>query len=391
MKFDKQLAIILVLVSMLLSAIGISYYFYSENQQIMEDNNKLVTIFVAKENIKKDSLITDKDIKQTVIARQFVLTKPLLKREIVNKYAKESIYKNEAFLKEKLSTQIEIQKAKTIDFKYNSYNMSMKLFQNPNYAVEPNDIIKIISVYPQVKGQETNDFAVQYVAKNIKILGFLTDGRETDKAIFKKKVKKLVKKKQVEEIIDVKADEVILDMKENVLIRLIDDYNKGQQLWMVKSKLEPETNIMDTQKVVEKIIEEKTLKSTKKLAKKYVPKKRSYPVKWYKPNSTTVKKTATISYANSAEGKVSKSANITNNFAECSKTDKLLQGTSNNIYLRKNPSYRAKIHKKVYKNYILPYKTRSLINPDWYVLCDDTYVNSKDVKEITYSEYKKLK
>lgn len=34
MKFDKQLAIILVLVSMLLSAIAVSFYFYNQKVEI---------------------------------------------------------------------------------------------------------------------------------------------------------------------------------------------------------------------------------------------------------------------------------------------------------------------------------------------------------------------
>lgn len=380
MKFDKQLAIILVLVSMLLSAIAVSFYFYNQKVEVEENNNKLVTIFVAKETIKKDTLITKDMLKPTSIARQYVLTKPLLEKEIIGKYVKETIYQNEAFLKEKLSTQLEIQKAMTLNFEYNSYNMSMRLFQNPNYAIHPNDIIKIISVYPKIKGKETNNFAVQYVAKNIKVLGFLTEGKEIDQPIYKKKIKKLVNKKQVEEIIDVKVDEVILDVKEKVLLRLIDDYNKGKQLWMVKSKYEDET-------VEEKPKENIKKKESVKTAKTKVAKKRTYPITWYNPEKSIITKTAVISYANSEE-KITKKADI-KEVNECSKTDNLLIGVSNNIYLRTDPSYRAKIYKKVYKNYILPYNSMSRINPDWYKLCDGSYVNKKDVKEISYKEIKK--
>ncbi len=67
----------------------------------------MVTIYVAEDNIQKDTQITEKQIKKTSIAKQFILTKPLLKKEIINKFAKETIYKNEAFLKEKLSLKIE--------------------------------------------------------------------------------------------------------------------------------------------------------------------------------------------------------------------------------------------------------------------------------------------
>lgn len=107
MKFNKQIAAILILLSMLLSAIAIAVYFYIEKQEVIESNNKMVTIYVAEDNIQKDTQITEKQIKKTSIAKQFILTKPLLKKEIINKFAKETIYKNEAFLKEKLSLKIE--------------------------------------------------------------------------------------------------------------------------------------------------------------------------------------------------------------------------------------------------------------------------------------------
>ncbi|WP_320035939.1 hypothetical protein [Halarcobacter sp.] len=382
MKFDKQLAVIIVLVSLLLTAIAISFYFYKEKEKVAQDNNRLVNVYVAKNTISKDTLINESHLKKTVIARQFVLTKPLLKQEILGKYAKETIYQNEAFLKEKLSNKIEIVEEKSLDFKYNSYNMSMKLFENPNFSLEPNDIIKIISVYQ--KGKDVNNYAVQYVAKNIKILGFLSEGVESEKALYKKKIKKLVKKQQVEEIINVKADEIILDIKEKVLLKLIDDYNKGKQLWMVKSKIEED----DEEKKEEK---PKKIVQKKKLVKPVSYRKPTYPIKWYTPKDKTLTKTATISYANNNDKKTVKKAKITEGYKdECSKTDKLLIGLSHNIYLRTKPSFRAKINNKIHKNYIMSYVSKSKIQPDWYILCDGTYVNKKDVRDISFSEYKKL-
>jgi hypothetical protein len=248
MKFDKQLAIILILLSMLLSAIAISVYFYNQSQETIKKNNQLVVIYVAKENIPKDTLIEKKHIVQTTIARQFLLTKPLLEKEIIGKFAKEPIYKNEAFLKEKLTEKIEKKKVnKDFNYKYNSYNMSLDLFQNPNYSLQPDDIIKIITVYPSSLNRENNDFQVQYIAKNIRVVGFMRDGYPSDKSIIKKKIKKIEKKQQVEEIVDIKADEIILDIKQDTLISLIEHYYKGKningkQLWMVKSKLEEESD-----------------------------------------------------------------------------------------------------------------------------------------------------
>lgn len=388
MKFDKQLAIILILVSMLLSAIAVSVYFYNQNQKVLKNNNQLVTIFVASKNINKNTLITDDYIKETTVTRQYLLTNPLLKKEILNKYAKETIYKNESFLKEKLIVKVEEKvEKKTMDYKYNSYNMSLKLFQNPNYSLQPNDIIKIISVFPTSLDKNSNKFKVQYVAKNIRVLGFLRDGYPSNKSIIKKKIKRLVKKKQVEEIIDIKADEIVLDVEQKVLLSLINNYNKGKQLWMVKSKMEEKTKVV-TKK--EKVKLKELFSSTPKRKKKYIP--RSYPVKWYRPKSSVSTKTATISYANNKDLIQTKKAKITSSFTkECSSKDKLLMVVSNKTYLKTHPSFRAKTHRTVYKNYILPYTGISKINSNWYVICDGSYVNSENVIVTDYDEYKKLK
>lgn len=39
--------------------------------------------------------------------------------------------------------------------------MEFKLFKNPNYSLEPNDIIKIISVYPE-DPKKTTQILTQY-------------------------------------------------------------------------------------------------------------------------------------------------------------------------------------------------------------------------------------
>lgn len=386
MKFDKQLAIILVLVSMLLSAVAISVYFYKQNQKMEKIKNKLVTIYVANKDIKKDQMIEAKDLKKTTIERKYVLTKALLKDEIINKYAKESIYKNEAFLKEKLKSKIEDSQEikEKMTFKYNSYNIRFDLFENPNYSIKPGDVLNIVSVYPRdPEKDKTNDYEVQYIAKNIVVLGFLRDGKESEKSIIKKKISRLEKKKKIEEIIDVKANEIILDVKAKTILALIDDFNKGKQLWMIKSKLGEEIQ----EEKIKKIAKKKKVKTKRTTRKVY-----SYPVKWYKPKDTVKTKTALITYSNDSSIKQKKEVKISTKFKEkCAQTNNLLIGTSYKILLKANASFRASTHRKVYKNYILPYTSKSRINSDWYMLCDGSYVNKKDVREISLSEVNKLR
>lgn len=385
MKFDKQLAIILVLVSMLLSAIAISFYFYNQNKKMEKIKNKIVTIYVAKKDLKKDDLIEEKDLKKTTIEKQYILTKPLLKDEIVGKYAKEPIYKNEAFLKVKLKTKVEDEtKTEDVTFKYNSYNMKFNLFENPNYSLKPGDIINIVSVYPgNPKEDKTNDYRVQYIAKNIKVIGFIRDGKESNKSIIKKKIEKLVKKKKVEEIVDVKAEEIVLDIKSKTILSLIDDFNKGKQVWMIKSKLGKEVE----EKEIKKIVKKKTSSRNKGTRKVY-----SYPIRWYKPKDTVKTKTALITYANDSRIKDKKEVKISTNFKKiCSQTNKLLIAKSYRVSLKASPSNRAKTHRKIKKNYIIPYTSKSKINSDWYRVCDGSYVNKQNVREITINEVNKLR
>ncbi|MEA3228944.1 MAG: SAF domain-containing protein, partial [Campylobacterota bacterium] len=148
MKFNKQIAIILVLTSLLLSALGAVYYFYTLNQNIITKNNQLRVVYVASKDIAKHKKIEKGDLKKVQIAKKFLLATPLLNKEIIGKYTKEKIYKNDIFRKEKIINKLSDDINNTIvePFKYNSYNIAFKMFKNPNYAIKKGDIIDIISV-----------------------------------------------------------------------------------------------------------------------------------------------------------------------------------------------------------------------------------------------------
>ena len=394
MKFNKQIAIILVLASLLLTSLGIAFYFWSSGEKIKQANNQLVTVFIAKGDIKKDTLITEQLITQTAIAKQYVLTKPLVKQEIIGKYAKEPIYKNEMFLKEKLVTSIvEENDSKILEYKYNTYNMKFNLFQNPNYAVQPDDWINIISVYSNSMNPDStsNDiYSVQYVAENIKILGFLNDGTPSQNSIQKKKVTKVVNKQKVEETIDVKATDLLLDIEPKILLKLIDDYNKGKQLWMVKVK-KPEIKKKEpaiTEKIT--LVEDEMIKIVD-LSKRKVYQKQNYPIKWYDPNGTSVTKSAMIEYIDDPEKSITAYAKINLDFEKaCSQRDKLLLVTASGANLRNGASIDSKVNNKVNKNYILPYNDNVGINKDWYQICDGSFVHKSTVKEVSFVEVLKL-
>jgi hypothetical protein len=375
MKFNKQIIIILILLSLLLSAIGGAYYFYIENQKTQKINNQVRAVFVASKDIKKDSKISTKDIKQINIAKKYILTTPLLKKEIIGKFASENIYKNDMFRKEKLVKDLVKDKniTRVKAYKFNSYNMNYSMFRNPNYSIKKGDIINIISVYPTINKRSNNSpNSVQYVANQIGVIGFLLNGKEVDESIKKVKVTKIVKKKKVTKTIEQKANEILLDIDSKVLLSLIDDYNRGDQLWMIK-----------THKKVKKVSKkkEKIKVITKKSINKIPKKKKSYPVKLYKPKDMVSSISATIHYGDEKEAAIIQKKVVKIDMQQqCNNSENYLIGISNKIYLRSGATFKHKIRKIVYRNYIIPYT--DTVDKSWFTTCDGLYVHKNEVKII---------
>ena len=381
MRFNKQIAVILVLSSLLISAIGAALFLYYENESTKKENAQQLTVYVAKKDIKKNSLIKEVDVVKTVIAKRYLLAKPLLKKEIINKFAKETIYKNEMFRKEKITNKVGVEKSIILPFKYNSYNISFKRFENPNYSLLKGDIINIVSVYPKSKDRNNMNYQTRYVAKQIKILGFLENGKIVEKAFRKirKKVKSKSKKnkKPKYELVKVFANEVVLDINDKLILSMTNDYNKGKQLWMVK------TNQVITPP---KKVEVKQIKAIKKTAKKTVKKiKRSYPYKMYRPKNISETRTAIIEYEDSSIPEVSQQVTIkTNRVNQCLANNQVLIGISDEVMVRSIASLKGRIKKVLYKNYIVPYKSK--INKYWYETCDGRFVHKYEAKEISFKK-----
>lgn len=370
MKFNKQTAIILVLASLLLSTLGAAFYFYNMHQTTLQNNNKKVKVYVAKDAIKKNKEITINDIKEHLITKQELLNKPLTQQEIIGKFAKVDILKNELFIKEKISDlPIETEEKEFLKHTNNSYNIAYRFFRNPNYTLIKGDLIDIVTSY-QKTVDKLPEFETQYVGKNIKVLGFIHDGQAIPKGVTKMKIIKEVNKELKEITEDVKADEIVLDIQDKTLLTLIDDFQKkGNQMWMIKSKSRVDKKTTPAPKKV-------TANETKKSVK------RSYPYKWYVPKTSVTNAKGTIEYANKP-GEISqtKQARIVYSYEnECSKRDRLLLGISNRVHLRSGMSFQNRILRRVYRNYIIPYKEK---NGSWYKTCDNNYVHSNEVTEIS--------
>jgi len=387
MEFNKQIAIMLALLSLLLSALGGAYYFYDQNQQTLKSNNQIRAVFIAAKDIKKNVIVKEEDIKQVNIAKKYILTTPLLKKEILGKVTKENIYKNDMFRKEKLSKKVDTGESDLMSYNNNSYNIDFGLFQNPNRSLIQGDYIKIVSVFPGSKDRGNLNFSVQYVVKDVKIIGFLEKGKSVRNAFrmanqeVRNKKGKVVGKK----VIPVYANELVLDIPSKILLSLIEDYNKGKQLWMVKTKAPK------LKKKIEKTVVEPKVVSTKRSKSGKKTKRRVYPVKWYVPRNINRTASGTIRYADIDKVAQSQKATIKMSYSQqCKEKEKLLIVISRNVNLRKTSSLSGKIKRVVYRNYLIPYKRK--ISQNWYEACDGTFVHKNEVAEISIKNVnKKLK
>jgi len=394
MRFNKQIAVILVLTSLLISAIGAALFLFYENENTKKANAQQLTVYIAKKDLKKDTLIKESDIIKTAIAKKYLLTKPLLKKEIINKFVSSQIYKNEMFRKEKLSSKIGPKVVKDLPFKYNSYNTAFKLFENPNYSLNKGDLINIVSVYPQSKDKKNMNYNVNYVAKQVQVLGFLERGKVVEKGFrkVKKKVKSKSKKKKTPtyELVDVFANEIVLDISDGTILAMISDYNKGKQLWMVKTNevIKPIEAVMPKPLIIPQKVAKKVIKpKIKKIARKRV--KKVYAYKMYLPKDTTKMQSAVIEYEDSAIANVTQKVNIkSTNIRECIAQDRVLIGMSREVMLRTIPSLKGRIKKILHRNYIIPYKSK--VDANWYEICDGRFVHKNETKPIAFKKAQDL-
>ena len=370
-------------------------FFFKKNQQTLKAKSELITIFIAKENIPKDTLLTIEHLAQTTIAKEYLLNPPLVKEEIIGKFTNENIYKHEIFLKQKLDTQIAKEEKKILDFIKSSYNMKFELFKNPNYALVQGEYINIISVYPEGipdnKGRYP-DFAVEYIANNIKVLGFIRDGRHESSSITKQTVKKIINKKSVEVIEEVKSDEVILDIDLDVLLKLTENYNKGNQLWMVKTAYnETKENELEHNNIQENDDEKEIVSNTSIQAP--APKIRSvvehdikHKYRLYSSDITVLTQSAAIDYANDLNKERTKIKNVeiaVDSNKICSQIkDKFIVGTANSFFIRSTPSKDSENKSLLYRNIIIPYVEKQ---EEWYKTCDGRYVHQSVVNEVDLS------
>ncbi len=198
-------------------------------------------------------------------------------------------------------------------------------------------------------------------------------------------------KKTVEEIEDVKSDEIILDIDLDVLLKLTQNYNKGNQLWMVKIAYDEtkENTTEQNNKEDAKAEVKAAAASAQTLTTKVNPpvdQSIKYKFRLYSSDVTVLTQSAAIDYANDVNKEKSKIKNVeiaVDSNKICSQIkDKFIVGNANSFYIRSEPSKDSKDKSLLYRNIIIPY-TEKL--EDWYKTCDGRYVHQSVVNEVDLS------
>ncbi len=256
---DTKLIVIVLLLFLLLVSIGGVYYFYDKNLSILKKQEEVVSVFVAKKKILPNTKITKKDLKAVKLQKVTVPFKVLIENEIVGKYATVPILKDEPIRPEKISKLVKKEDTNSTakKAKHDLYNISSKLFKNPNFMLKTGDLIDIVGVW-----HEDEKLIVKYIANSAEVYGFLFRGVLEENAL--KKVEKIIKdkktKKETKKTSYQYADELLIDTEEEIITAIIEAHNKGDQLWMVMSGAE------DKEKVIEDI--KKSIQKPKKVVKK---------------------------------------------------------------------------------------------------------------------------
>jgi len=229
-----QSLLIVTLLFLLLSSLGGIYFIKQKYDDAKRDSMQNVEIFVSDKNISVNHLILASDIKQIKLPKSAVNFRILTQQEIIGKYTKSIMYQNEPFIPEKLAVKTQNFSDSNLTSVNDKFNMRFSLFQNPNFNLKKGDRIDIIGVYKDSKDQTSNNYQVDYSAKNIKVLDFLRSGISQTTPVTKTEIPTDNQKdKNLPRFIF--AEELILDMNSAEITKTLALMNKNNQIWMVLS------------------------------------------------------------------------------------------------------------------------------------------------------------
>lgn len=240
-----------IMVGLVLFSSSVALLLYLKQSKHKEVSHNNIEVFVAAKNLKKGDLLNAASIKKAKLPKSYVSFTPLTDSEIISRYARVDIYKNEPIRQEKISARkpvetIKTAKAKTKQTKQivedkvqqmtkDTLSVSLSVFKNKNTLLQEGDYVDIASVIPS----KSNNFNTKYIALHVKIHSLTSNGNV---------VKQIITYNAKNQVI--RADTIVLVMSpkeiKNFLAlyyktqalnsnRVYNTNNYGGQLWMIKT------------------------------------------------------------------------------------------------------------------------------------------------------------
>jgi len=223
------------MLALVLFSSSVALLMYSKQNDVNSYLNESIEVIITNKHLHKGDMITGSDVTTTRLPKTYISYTPLTKAEIVGRYTKFEIFKNEPLNPAKLSLVKPEEKAKVpqaqkpvvknvikkIDS--DTISMSLNLFQNMDSSLKQGDFIDIVSVLPKKLKNKDYSFKTKYIALHIPIHNFMSKG---------KSVKTLVSQKydENEKLMVVTADTVVLEMKPSEIKNFLASYYLTQEL-----------------------------------------------------------------------------------------------------------------------------------------------------------------
>ncbi len=290
MKNRKTRIIMGIMVALVLFSSSVALLLYLKQNKLKENKQESIEVFVAAKNIKKGDVLNATSLKKAKFPKSYISFTPLTDSEIISRYARVNIYKDEPIRLEKISAQKPVKEIKQTVKKStteaqtalnkiqqvteDTLSISLSVFKNKNTLLREGDYVDIVSVIPS--STKTDNFNTKYIALHVKINNFVSNGKATGTPI------SYNAKKQI-----VRADTIVLlmspkDIKNFLAVyyktqalnanRVYNTNNYGGQLWMIKTPKVIDENLQAQKKRL--MIDRKVYK--KRAKKQYQKVKISY-------------------------------------------------------------------------------------------------------------------
>jgi Flp pilus assembly protein CpaB len=240
MKNRKTRLIMGIMVGLVLFSSSVALLLYLKQTGQQQSAVENIEVFVAAKNIKKGELLDAHSIKKAHLPKSYISFSPLQDSEIMHRYARVNIYKDEPIRQEKISINKPEQESKKTpkqaftkkvqkdvwsdedvveQISKDTISVSLSLFKNQNTPLKAGDYVDIVSVIPSSSSKSNSSFSTKYIALHVQIQNFLHDTQ-----IMKKMIRYQEKKQPL------RANAVVLIMSPKEIKNFLTVYYKTQQL-----------------------------------------------------------------------------------------------------------------------------------------------------------------